>query len=93
VVDSPENSIEILPQEGFLEARFLGAFSVDRFNEQVEKAVRACVEHHVRLLLVDYRRLSEIPTTLERYQIASHGAEAAKVLSRVAALALPAIAA
>jgi len=36
------NDVEILPQEGFLEVRFLGAFLVTRFKRQVELAVRAC---------------------------------------------------
>jgi len=84
-----ENDIEILPQEGFLEVRFLGAFTVPRFKGQVELAVRACKERASTLLLLDYTRLTGVPTTLERYEISTHGANAAKGLTKLAGYARP----
>ena len=87
MVDKSAKDVEIVPHEGFLEARFLGAFSVDRFKAQVEFAVGACTERGILLLLLDYTRLSPVPGTLERYEISTHGAEAARGLSKLAGLA------
>lgn len=87
MVDNLANEIEILPQDGYLEVRFLGAFSVATFNGKVDLAVRLCTDRKFTLLLLDYTRLSRVPTTLERYQISTHGAEAAKSLTKLAGLA------
>ncbi len=89
VPDSSDPDIEVLPREGFLEARFLGAFSVIRFNRQVDLAVQACKERGISLLLIDYTPLSGVPTTLDRYEISTHGAQAAKSLTKLAGYARP----
>jgi len=83
------NDVEILPQEGFLEVRFLGAFLVTRFKRQVELAVRACKDRRFTLLLLDYTKLTGVPTTLDRYEISTHGALAAKDLRKLAGFARP----
>jgi len=83
------NEIEILPQEGFLEVRFLGAFSVILFKRQVDLAVEACTDRGASLLLLDYTRLTGVPTTLDRYEISIHGAKAAKGLRKLSGFARP----
>jgi hypothetical protein len=84
-----ETDVEILPQEGYLEVRFLGAFSVHRFNAQVDLAVRACQDRGLTRLLLDYTRLSPVPTTVERFEISIHGARACAALNKVAGIATP----
>jgi hypothetical protein len=84
-----EKDVEILPQEGYLEVRFLGAFSVSRFNGQVDLAVRACQERGLTLLLLDYTCLTPVPTTVERFEISVHGARAAATLRKLAGIATP----
>jgi len=87
-VDANED-IQVLPQEGYLEVRFLGTFSVDRFNRQVDLAVRACQERGLLLLLLDYTPLSPVPTTVERFEISAHGAKACAALTKVAGFSTP----
>jgi hypothetical protein len=89
MVKNLEKDIEILPQEGYLEVRFLGAFSTLRFNRQVDLAVRACQERGLSLLLLDYTPLSPVPTTVERFEISAHGAKAGAALTKVAGFATP----
>ena len=88
-VDPDPPEIEILQQDGFLEVRFLGPFSVERFGKQVEQAVQACKDRNLTLLLLDYTPLTGIPTTLDRYQISVHGADAARNLHKLAGYATP----
>lgn len=85
----PDQDIEIFPQEGYLEVRFLGAFSTPRFNRQVDLAVRACLERGLKLLLLDYTPLAPVPTTVERFEISAHGAKACAALTKVAGYATP----
>jgi hypothetical protein len=86
----PDKDIQIFPQQGYLEVRFLGAFAVPRFNRQVDLAVRACLERGLSLLLLDYTPLTPVPTTVERFEISTHGAKACAALTKVAGFATPA---
>jgi len=88
VSDAPPEGLELEDQNGFLEARFLGAFSVDRFNRQADAASRACRDRKVTKLLVDLSRLKATLTTLERYELASHAVRVSVGL-RVALLVVP----
>ena len=84
-----QSEIEIVPREGYLEVRFLGAFSVARFKSQVELAVRACDERSQTRVLLDYTPLSGVPTIVDRYEISAHGSAAAAHLQKVVGLATP----
>ena len=77
VADEPRDDVEIAEHARHLEARFLGTFTVKSFNEQVDAAVRACRERKRSLLLIDVTRLEAHPTTVDRFEIASHGARVA----------------
>jgi hypothetical protein len=89
MVLDPDKDIQIFPQDGYLEVRFLGAFSTHRFNAQVDLAVRACQERGLSLLLLDYTPLTPVPTTVERFEISTHGARVCAVLTKVAGIATP----
>jgi hypothetical protein len=60
------NEIEIEERDGFLEARFLGSFSMERFKRQTEAASRACQERKQAKLLVDLTCLVAQLTTFDR---------------------------
>jgi hypothetical protein len=66
------NDLELVEREGFLEVRFLGSFSIERFKGQAEAASRACRERECEKLLVDVTRLEARLTTVDRYELASH---------------------
>jgi hypothetical protein len=89
VPENPGREIEILPHKKFLEVRFLGAFQVPRFKRQVDLAVQACKERKLSLLLLDYTPLTGVPTTLDRYEISTHGAQAARGLTKLCGYARP----
>ncbi|MBI3854631.1 MAG: hypothetical protein HY293_02945 [Planctomycetes bacterium] len=67
--------MELEAHEGFLEARFLGAFSVKGFNAQVDKSMAACRERKLKLLLIDTTRLEALLTMNDRFEIGCHGAQ------------------
>ena len=77
------DDVELQEHAGYLEARFLGTFSVKVFNEQVDAAVHACRERKRLLLLLDVTRLETRITTVDRFEIASHGARVASDLKVV----------
>ena len=83
-----EEGLELEEQDGYLEARFLGAFAVDRFKRQAEAASRACRERQLKKLLVDLLRLDANLSTLDRYELASHAVRVSAGL-RVALLVIP----
>ena len=78
--------VEIIPHEGYVEVRFLGAFSVARFRAQVDADVRACGEGSSCLLLIDYTALLPVPGVLERYEISTYAAQVLAPLEKVAAI-------
>lgn len=69
--DGP-NDVEIVDRDGFLEAQFLGTFSIERFKRQAEAASAACRERKMEKLLVDVTRLDAHLSTFDRYELASH---------------------
>jgi hypothetical protein len=71
---SPLEDVEILVRSGYLEARFLGSFEVDRFNRQFKTAAAACRERKVSLLLLDCTGLRGVLTTSDRYGIGEYAA-------------------
>jgi hypothetical protein len=82
--------IELIEREGYLEARYLGTYSLVRYKRQMEVSVQACADRKLKLLLVDVTSMpSYKPTTMERFQIGEHGANISGHLARVACLALP----
>jgi hypothetical protein len=89
---SPTNEagkeIEIEERDGFLEVRFLGSFTLERFKRQQEAAARACKERKQSRLLVDVTRLGAQLSTLDRYELASHAVQVAWDL-RVALFVTP----
>lgn len=60
-----------------LEARFVGPFSVERFNRQLTRAISEAVLAGCRRVLVDTTRLTGPISLADRYDIAVHGADAA----------------
>jgi hypothetical protein len=82
------DDVEIEERDGFLEARFLGRFAVDRFNRQVDAAALACRQRKLSLLLIDVTRLQADLSTLDRFDIGSHGARVASDL-KVAMFSAP----
>jgi hypothetical protein len=86
--DEAAQDVEIEAHADHLEARFLGSFTVDRFKRQVEAAVRACRARSLGRLLIDVTLLQAKLTTIDRYEISSHGASEAYDL-KVALFSLP----
>lgn len=86
----PPEDVDLRPHDGWLEARFRGPFSAEGFNHQMDLALRACRERDLPRLLVDTTALIGMPSTLDRFQIGVHGADAAKDLRKAAVFALPA---
>jgi hypothetical protein len=85
--DVPEPRIEPVTHEGFLEALYLGLYSLDRFKKQTELSTRACQEAKRTLLLVHLPQLEGYaPTTIERHPIGIHGAATSRTLGKVAVL-------
>lgn len=82
----PDPLVEIVPREGYLEIRFLGAFSVARFKAQTDASVRACEERGASLLLIDYTHLKPVPGITDRYQISSYAARILAPLKKVACI-------
>jgi len=69
--------LDVRDREGYVEACFLGEFSVERFNRQADAASRACRDRSQPRLLVDLTRLENAhPSTLERYDLALHAVKA-----------------
>lgn len=86
----PEEEVELLEREGWLEARYLGAFALDRYLKQMEISVRAAEARGLDRLLVDITSLTGwSPTMLERHKIGVFGAELSRKLRKVAVM-LPA---
>jgi len=88
-MDATVEGLEFEDRDGYLEARFLGAFAVARFNRQSEAASQACRERKLKKLLVDLLRLQGNLSTLERYEIASYAVRVSAGLM-VALLVVPA---
>ena len=81
------DEVEILKHKDFVEVRYLGAYSLERYKRQMEISVRACLDGNLTLLLVDIISLVGFqPTTLERHKIGVFGAELAGGLRKVATL-------
>jgi hypothetical protein len=85
-----EPRVEIHEREAYVEARYLGSYSLETYKKQMELSVRACLERKQRLLLVDITDLAGFaPTTAERHQLGVTGAELSRDLAKVAALGTP----
>jgi hypothetical protein len=86
----PEDSgttVEVLERGSYVESRYLGTYSLDRYKTQMELSTRACLDRKVNLLLVDITDLAGFrPTTFERHAIGIHGASVSRSLSKVAVL-------
>lgn len=82
--------MELIEHEGYVEARYLGTYSLAQYLQQMELSVQSCLERGFKHLLVDVTDLSDYrPTTMERYQIGELGARISTRLTKVAALILP----
>jgi hypothetical protein len=84
------SDVQILERDGYLEARYLGVYSIDRYLRQMERSVQACTDRNLDLLLVDITDLAGYrPTTFERHHIGTLGASLSRGLEKVAALVSP----
>ena len=82
--------IEILPGEGFIEARFLGAYSLEGYKRQMSAVGQACLDQHLKLMLVDIRDLRDFfQSTMARYELGRYGAKSGQAGARVAMLLTP----
>ncbi len=85
--DSGE-SVEVQERDGYLEARYLGRYSLDSYVRQMETSILACTKRNLDLLLVDITSLQGYtPTIYERHQIGVAGASLSRGLARVAVVA------
>ena len=86
----PQADFEILDRDGYVEARYLGTYSLPGYLLQMARSVRACEERRRSLLLVDITDLRGFhPTTGERRKIGVAGASMNGGLAKVAALTTP----
>lgn len=72
-----ERDLEVEEGDGFLQVRFLGSFSVDRFKRQADAAAKACRERKRANVLVDLSCFGAQISTLERFEIASRAVRVA----------------
>lgn len=83
-------TIEIAEGDGFLEARYLGAYSLKSYKAQMTESVQACLHRKIDRLLVDIISLAGYaPSTGDRYEIGKHGSEITGLI-RVAVVGTPA---
>ena len=69
-METAPGGLEFLTRDGYLEARAVGAYSLDLMRSQLERAVAECKERNVDRLLFDITDLADYrPTTAERFQI------------------------
>jgi len=87
-METQEKDLDVEERDSFLETRFLGPFSVERFNRQADAESRICRERKHLKLLVNLTLLDANPTTVERYELASHAVRVSAGL-RVALLVIP----
>jgi hypothetical protein len=87
--DTGGKDLEVVDRGDFIEAHFLGTFSVDRFCRQTDAASEACIESKKGKMLVDLSLFNTRLSTMERYELASHAVRASAGL-RVALLVAPA---
>jgi hypothetical protein len=79
--------VEILEGDAYVEVRYLGVYSIDRFVRQMELSARACSERKLDRVLLDLTRLEKYrPTTLERYKMGTLGASMSRGLTKVAVI-------
>src|SRR5262249_12678262 len=71
---------EIHDRDGYVEARFLGAFSIGSFQRQADAASRACRDNEHRKLFVDTTCFDVSPSLTERYELATHAVRASQGL-------------
>jgi hypothetical protein len=86
--DGAKDEIEFKKHRDYIEARFPSGFAVDRFNRFVDISVQACRKRKLSHLLVDLRAIEANVSMIDRYEIATHGADAAADI-KVALIALP----
>jgi hypothetical protein len=81
------DDLEILKHDGYMEARFLGSYSIRCYLSQMERSAEACLAAGLRRLLVDFTDLDGYrPTTADRHKIGVQGAALSRDLSKVAVL-------
>jgi hypothetical protein len=81
----PDNAVELIARESFVEARHRGTYSQASYMEFISRSIRACVERGLTLLLVDISELADFhPTMTQRYEMGSLGSTAGVGLNRVA---------
>lgn len=79
--------VQIIERDGYLEARYLGTYSIGLYLRQMERSVQACKDRNLTLLLVDITDLAGYrPTTFEAHRIGTEGASLSRSLEKVAAL-------
>lgn len=87
-MDGPAE-IDVEHRDGYTAVRFFGSFSVDRYKRQADAASLACREAGTGKLLVDTTCYDLSPSTVERYELATHAVKASAGL-KVALLVSPA---
>jgi len=81
------DEIEVLAGNGFVEARFLGSYSLEGYKGRMSAAGQACIDRKLTLLLVDLRELRDFtPSTTDRYELGRFGAKSSMPGARVAML-------
>jgi hypothetical protein len=87
--DPTPRDVEMVYQDGFVEARYLGNYSFEGYKKRMEVSVRDCLDRKQTLLLVDVTRLEGYrPSLAERHKIGVYGAELSRDLKKVAVFAL-----
>jgi len=80
--------VEMIPHEGYVEARYLGTYSFEGYKARMEVSVRSCLERKHVLLLVDITALVGYrPSVAERHKFGVYGAELSRDLNKVAVVA------
>ena len=82
------SDLDLQERDGYLEARYLGRYSLERYKSLMERSTKACTERGLPRLLVDISDLQGYaPTMMERHEIGVAGAALSREIERVAVIA------
>jgi hypothetical protein len=82
------SDLDLQERDGYLEARYLGRYSLERYKSLMERSTKACTERGLPRLLVDISDLQDYaPTMMERHEIGVAGAALSREIERVAVIA------
>ena len=82
-------SIELEDKDDFVLIVYSGEFDMQSAKETIDRILQACSEKHCSTALLDCRNMTEIITTLDRFEAAIYGQVIKDTVSRMAVVGPP----